>query len=71
MSCRNPNTKISAEICETLGSKIENSWNFILRVYGDALEEAILFHPKNSPSIQVLRVGSPRKAWPNIFFWKP
>jgi hypothetical protein len=40
MSCRNPNTEISAEISETLetlGSKIENAQNFILTVYGGVL----------------------------------
>jgi hypothetical protein len=55
MSCRNPNTVISIEISETLGSKIENARNFILRVSGGALEEAVLSYAKNSPKFQVLR----------------
>jgi hypothetical protein len=45
MSFRNPNTKFFAEISETLetlGSKIENDQNFILRVSGGALEEFVL-----------------------------
>jgi hypothetical protein len=59
MSFRHPNTKISAEISETLeplGSKIENARNFILGVCGGALEEDVLSYSKNSPNVQVLRV---------------
>jgi hypothetical protein len=65
MSCRNPNTEISAEISETLetlGSKIENAQNFILRVSGGALEEAVLSYAKNSPNVQVLRAETEKEG---------
>jgi hypothetical protein len=54
MSYKNPNTEISVEISETLetlGSKIGNDQNFILRVSGGALEEAILYYSKNIPNV--------------------
>jgi hypothetical protein len=74
MSCRNPDTEISAEISktlETLGPKIKISWNFILRASKDALEEFVLLCAKSSPSFQVLRVESPPKGrWYEIL-WKP
>jgi hypothetical protein len=60
MSCRNPNSKISAEITETietLGIKFQN-----------ALEEAVLFYAKNSPGVQVLRFGSLMKGGSYGFF---
>jgi hypothetical protein len=44
MSCRNPNSKIFVEISktlETLGPKIQNAWNFILKVNGDALRKVV------------------------------
>jgi hypothetical protein len=56
MSCRNPNTEISAEISETLailGSKIENAQNFILRVSGGMLAEVVLSYAKNNSNVQV------------------
>jgi hypothetical protein len=46
MSCRNPNSEISAAISETLGIKFQNAWNFILRVSEGALEEALLSYAK-------------------------
>jgi hypothetical protein len=55
MSCKNPNSEFSTEIRETLGSKIKNARNFILRVYGGALEEVMLSYAKISPNVQVLR----------------
>jgi hypothetical protein len=64
MSCINPNTEISAEISETLGSKIENDRNFILRVSGGVLEEAILSYAKNIPNIQLLRGETEKEGGP-------
>jgi hypothetical protein len=74
MSCRNPNSEISAEISETLetlGPKFQNAQNFTLRVSGDALEEAILSHAKISPNVQVLMAETPHKGGSYGFFWKP
>jgi hypothetical protein len=58
MSCRNPNTEISAEISETLetlGPKFQNAQNFTLRVSGGVLEEVVPSYAKISPNVQVLR----------------
>jgi hypothetical protein len=44
MSCRNPNSKISAEISETLetlGPKSQNAQKCNLMLVGGALEEAV------------------------------
>jgi hypothetical protein len=68
MSCRNPNSEISAEISETLGKKFQNARNFILRLYGDALEDAVLSHSKISPNIQVLMAETPQKGGSYRFF---
>jgi hypothetical protein len=71
MSCRNPNSEISAEISktlETLGPKFQNARNFTLRASGDARGEIVLFYAKNSPSIQVLRAESPMKGGSYGFF---
>jgi len=62
MSCRNPNSKISAKISETLGPKFQNARNFTLRVSGGAVEETILSHAKVSPNVQLLRVETPQKG---------
>jgi hypothetical protein len=51
MSCRNPNSKISVEISkmlETLGTKIQNAWNFILKVNGDVLRKVVQLGPSFS-----------------------
>jgi hypothetical protein len=51
MSCRNPNSKISVEISktlETLGPKIQNALNFILKVNGDALRKVVQLGPSLS-----------------------
>jgi hypothetical protein len=74
MSCRNPNTQISAEISETLetlGPKAKNPQNLFLRAPGDALEEALLFYAKNITNVQVLRDRTPHKGGSYEFFWKP
>jgi hypothetical protein len=71
MSCRNPNSEISAKISETLGPKFQNARNFTLRVSGGALEEAVLALAKISPNVQVLMVETPHKGGLHGFFWKP
>jgi hypothetical protein len=56
MSWRNPNTKISAEISETLetlGPKFQNAQNFNLKLVGGALKEAIQSYGIFSPNVQV------------------
>jgi hypothetical protein len=65
MSCRNPNSEISAEISETLetlGPKFQNARNFTLRVSGGALEEVVLSYAKIIPNVQVLRAETPQKG---------
>jgi hypothetical protein len=74
MSCRNPNSEISAEISETLetlGPKFQNARNFTLRVSGGALEEVVLSHAKIIPNVQVLMAETPQKGGSYRFFWKP
>jgi hypothetical protein len=59
MSCRNPNTEISAEISETLktlGPKFQNAQNFDLKLVGGVLKEAVHSYAKIIPNVQVLRV---------------
>jgi hypothetical protein len=70
MSCRNPNSEISAEISETLetqGTKFQNAWNFILKVSEGVLEEALLSYAKNFPNVQVLRAETSQKGGMCIF----
>jgi hypothetical protein len=58
MSCRNPDTEISAEISETLetlGPKFQNAWNFDLKLVGGALKEVVHSYAKIIPNVQVLR----------------
>jgi hypothetical protein len=71
MSCKNPNSKISAEISETLGPKFQNAQNFTLRVFGGALEESVLSHSKIIPKVQVLMYETLQKGGSYKFFWKP
>jgi hypothetical protein len=52
MSCRNPNSEISAEISETLetlGPKSQNARNFNLKLVGGALKEVVHSYAKNYP----------------------
>jgi hypothetical protein len=59
MNCRNPDTKISAEISETLetlGTKFQNAWNFDLKLVGGVLKEVVHSYAKIIPNFQVLRV---------------
>jgi hypothetical protein len=65
------NLELSAGNLDTLGPKIKISRHFVLRASGDALEEAVLFYAKSSPSVQVLRVESPLKGRSYEIFWKP
>jgi hypothetical protein len=53
MSCKNPNTRISAEICETLGTKFQNAWNFDLKLVGGTLKEVVHSYAIFSPNFQV------------------
>jgi hypothetical protein len=56
MSCRNPNTEISAEISETLetlGPKFQNARNFNLKLVGGALKEAVHSYGIFIPNVQV------------------
>jgi hypothetical protein len=53
MSCRNPKTEISTENCDTLGPKIQNSWNCNLRIAGGVLREAVHPYPIFSPNVSV------------------
>jgi hypothetical protein len=58
MSCRNLDTQISTEICETLetlGPKFKNAQNFDLKLAGGALKEAVQSYAKITPNVQVLR----------------
>jgi len=67
----NPNSEISAEISETLGSKFQNVRNFTLRVSGGAMEEAILSYSKINPNVQVLSVETPQKGGSYRFSGNP
>jgi hypothetical protein len=53
MSCINPNTKISAEIRETLGPKFQNARNFNLKLVEGAVKEAVHSYVIFSPNVQV------------------
>jgi hypothetical protein len=61
MSCRNPRSELSAENCETLAIKIQNSQNCNLRVVGGALREAIHSYVIFIPNVSVLSAGTPKK----------
>jgi hypothetical protein len=63
-SCRNPknrNLQKIAETLETLGPNFQNARNFTLRVFGGALEKAVLSYAKIIPNIQVLRAETPHR----------
>jgi hypothetical protein len=65
MSCRNPNSEISAENCETLetlGPKNQNARKCNLKLVGGALKEVVHSYALFIPSVQVLSVGTPRKG---------
>jgi hypothetical protein len=56
MSCRNPNTEISAEISETLetlGPKFQNAWNFDMKLVGGVMKEVLHSHSLFIPNVQV------------------
>jgi hypothetical protein len=64
MSCRNPNSEISTEKCETLetlGPKTQNGQKCNLKVARGALKEVIHSYSIFSPNFQVLSVGTPKK----------
>jgi hypothetical protein len=62
MSCRNPNSEISAENCETLGPKNQNARKCNLKLVGGALKEVVHSYALFSPNVQVLSVGTPQKG---------
>jgi hypothetical protein len=62
MSCKNPNSEISAENCETLetlGPKNQNSWKCNMKLDGGALKEAVHSYTLFSPNVQVLSAETP------------
>jgi hypothetical protein len=71
MSCINPNSEIFAEFRENLGLKFQKAQNVTLRVYGGALEEAVLSCSKIIPNIQVLRDETPKKRGSYSFSGNP
>jgi hypothetical protein len=63
MSCKNPNSEISAEISETLetlGPKFQNARNFIMRFSGGVLDKVLLSYAKNCLNVQVLGAETPK-----------
>jgi hypothetical protein len=64
MSCKNPNSEISAKNCETLETlvpKVQNSQKCNMKVVGGALKDAIHSYAIFSPNFQVLSAGTPKK----------
>jgi hypothetical protein len=67
MSCRNPNTEISAGICETLetlGPKSQNARKCNLKLVGGALKEAIHSYALFSPNVQVTSAKTSQRGRP-------
>jgi hypothetical protein len=65
MSCRNPNSEISAEISETLetlGPKSQNARKCNLKLVGGALKEVVHSYALFSPNIQVTSVETPQRG---------
>ena len=65
MSFKNPNSKISAENCETLetvGPKNQNAQKCNLKLVGDALKEAVYSYALFSPNVQVPSAGTPQRG---------
>jgi hypothetical protein len=65
MSCRNPNTEISAEISEnleTLGPKFQNAQNFDLKLAGVVLKEAVHSYSIFNPNVQFPSVENLQKS---------
>jgi hypothetical protein len=64
MSCRNPNSKISAEICETLetlGKKNQNAQKCNLKLFEGLVKEVVHSYALFIPSVQVSSVETPKK----------
>jgi hypothetical protein len=62
MGCRNPNTKISVEIgetLETLGPKSQNDQKCNLKIVGGALKEVVHSYARFIPNIQVKSAKTP------------
>jgi hypothetical protein len=67
MSCRNPNSEISAEISETLetlGPKSQNARKCNLKLVGGALKEAVHSYALFSPNVQVPSAETPQRGRP-------
>jgi hypothetical protein len=74
MSCRNPNTEISAEISETLetlGPKFQNAQNFDLKLVGGALKEVVHSYALFIPNVQVPSAEKPPEEQAVQIFWEP
>jgi hypothetical protein len=64
MSCRNPNSEISAENCETLetlGPKIQNARKCNLKLVGGALKEAIHSYTILAPTSKFKVLKHPKR----------
>jgi hypothetical protein len=64
MSCINPNTKISAEISETLGPKSRNARKCNLKLAGGALKEAVHSYVLFIPNVQVTSAETLQRGRP-------
>jgi hypothetical protein len=65
MSCKNPNSEISAEISETLeilGPKSKNARKCNLKLDGGALKEAVHSYALFIPNVQVSSAETPQKG---------
>jgi hypothetical protein len=71
MRCKNPKTKISAENCETLGPKIQNSQKCNLKVAGGALKEVVHSYATFSPNVSMESAETTKQERAVPFFWKP
>jgi hypothetical protein len=64
MSCKNPNSEISAEISETLGPKSHNAQKCNLKLVGGALQEAVHSYALFTPNVQVSSAETPQRGRP-------
>ena len=56
MSCRNPNSEISVENCETIGPKNQNARKCNLKLARGAMKEVVHSYALFIPNVQVLSV---------------
>jgi hypothetical protein len=71
MSFRNHNSEISAKISKTLGPKFQNARNFIMSVFGGALEKSVLSSAKILLNFQVLGTETLKRRGPYRISGKP